>query len=390
LIFVYLPVNLRAEKGERNMLFDMTDLEIIRLTGKYRWLPYKDMSLFGFEAPGGNTEKLALLGLIRISGSGRYISLTEAGQSLLAGLGCDADTGGNRAYENSPALKRRLETALVMLTCMRAGADVLPNDVYALAGRPVFLPSFMLRGSGGAGTNLMNAASCVGFGHLGDTAHMFFYVGEESGGMYLTNELSHLHNLSPVFGAGRRAYSMIFAGGSYGEVYSRLQKSLMPKMGNAKGFVDYSEVHKRAEIPIKLLSCDDSGAMQLAVMSRPAYAAVLAGVAFGKRWNPCDAEIPEADGRVGNIPLIIGVDADIRRARRIWEAAERLGRKEVMLAALPAQINSLYIDLLPKSGLVTPLSIETDLLAAAFGKDFSLYTPGALPAKDGKGGFIRV
>jgi hypothetical protein len=373
------------------MLLDMTDIEVLKTVGKYRWLPYKDLSLFNFEALGGNTEKLALLGLLRISGSGRYISLPETGRILLERLGYEADMGGNRAYENSPALRRRLETALIMLTCLRAGIGVLPSNVYALSEQPVFLPAFMLRGGGGAtGTNLMNAASCAGFGHFGDAAHMFFYVGKESGGMYLTNELSHLHNLSPVFGAGRRASAMIFAGKSYAEVYARVQKSLMPKKGGAKGFVDYSEAYERTEIPIRLLSCDETGAMQLAVISRPGYAAAIARAAFSERWNPRDAEIPEADGRVGDIPLIISADMDVRRAKKVWESAKRLGRKEVMLAALPAQINSLYIELLPKNGLVTPLSIEADLLATAFGKGFSLYSPKTLPAEDGKGGFIRV
>jgi hypothetical protein len=219
---------------------------------------------------------------------------------------------------------------------------------------------------------------------------MFFYIGQDGKGMYLINELSHLHNLSPVFGPGRRASAMIFAGKSYAEVYTRVLRSLMTKKVGSKGFVDYSEAYARSEIPIRLLSCDETGAMQLAVMSRPLYASELARAAFGDRWDPRDAEIPEADGRVGDIPLIIGADMNVRRAKKVWEAAEGLGRKEVMLAALPGQINSLYIDLLPKGGLVTPLSIETDLLAAAFGKDFSLYTPEALPAKDGKGGFIRV
>jgi hypothetical protein len=207
--------------------------------------------------------------------------------------------------------------------------------------------------------------------------------------MYLANELSHLHNLSSVFDRGKRIpLAMIFAVAGYAEVYERVQKSLMPKAGN--GFVDYCEVYGRAEIPVKLLSCDEVGALQLAVMSRPLYKADIARTAFGQELLSRDDEIPEADGRVRDMPLIIGVDMDIRRALRIWEAAERLGRKEVLLAALPGQLHSLYIGLLPKSGIVTPLAIETDLLSSAFGKDFSLYNPKALPAKDGKGNFIRV
>jgi hypothetical protein len=369
------------------MLLDTTDIEILKTVGTYRWLPYKETAVFGFGGPGGNIEKLALLGFLRISRSGSYISLREAGQSFLENLGFEADAGGNRAYENNPALIRRLETASIMLTCLRAGMDVLPSDVYALAGQPVFLPSFLLRERGGTGgTNLMNAASSSGFGHFGDAAYMFFRVGRESKGMYLANELSHLHNLSSVF--GRIPSAMIFAGKSYAEVYARVQKSLMPKAGT--GFVDYREVYAGAEIPIKLLSCDETGALQLAVMSRPSYKADISRTAFDSSWIMQDDDIPEADGRVRDMPLIMGVDMDIRRAKRIWEAAERLGRKEVLLAALPGQLHSLYIGLLPKSGIVTPLAVETDLLFSAFGKDFSLYNPASLPAKDREGNYIRV
>jgi hypothetical protein len=125
-------------------------------------------------------------------------------------------------------------------------------------------------------------------------------------------------------------------------------------------------------------------------MARPDYKAKIARAAFGERHTPFDPEIPEADGAVCGLPLIVGVDMDVRRAKRVWEAAKRLGRKEVMLAALPAQIKSFYLSVLPPDGLVTPLAAPDDLLKAAFGKSFSLWEPAALPAKDERGEFIRV
>ena len=45
----------------------------------------------------------------------------------------------------------------------------------------------------------MNAAVCAGFGHWGDTAYMVQYVGENTLGFFMNNELSHLHNLASVF-----------------------------------------------------------------------------------------------------------------------------------------------------------------------------------------------
>jgi hypothetical protein len=238
--------------------------------------------------------------------------------------------------------------------------------------------------------SLMNAASCVGFGRLGDTAYMFQYAGAESKGMYLTNELSHLFSLASVLGPGRTPAAMIFAAKSCAEVYARVQKSIVPENKRSAGFVDFRDAHRNTDVPVHLLPCDETGAKQLAVMARAGYGAKIARAAFGERWNPCDGEIPDADGCVGSIPLIVGVGMDIKRAERVWNAAKRLGRKEVMLAALPKQLSALYVGLLPEGGLVTPLSIGDDLLAAAFGKDFSLCGPEYAPATDAGGGFIHV
>jgi hypothetical protein len=268
--------------------------------------------------------------------------------------------------------------------------NVLPQDVYALAKPPVFLPAFLLRGAGNAnGANLMNAAACAGFGRFGDGTYMFLYAEAESGGMYLVNELSHLHNLTAVTGTNARP-AMIFAGKTYGGVYARVLKSLVPKNKNVKGFVDFHEAYKKAEIPIHLLSADETGALQLAVMARPDCKAKIARAAFGERHTPFDPEIPEADGAVCGLPLIVGIDMDIRRAKKVWEKAAALGRKEVLLAALPAQIKSFYLSVLPRGGIVTPLAAPDELLSSAFGKGFSLWEPELLPAKDAKGEFIRV
>jgi hypothetical protein len=375
-----------------NLIIDTIGLKILKLAGLYRYFPRRGFDSCGLRGFGREADTLCGMGFLFAARSGEYLALSQKGYALLREYGCPFAMPSKRAYSGSRFLERRMQTARIMLACLRAGIGVLPDGALDLGKPQSFVPAFMMRGSGNAGgTNLMNAASCAGFGRFGDAAHMFVYAGRESGGMYLANELSHLHNLSSAFGAGPRAPSaMIFAGESYGEVYARVQNGIAGKRKNPKGRVDFREVYERAETPISLLSCDETGALQLAVMSNPGHRAKIARAAFGERWAPVDAEIPEADGAVRGIPLIVGVDMDVRRAVKVWESARRLGRKEVMLAALPAQIKSFYLSVLPECGLVTPLSIENDLLKVAFGSGFSLYEPQALPAKDGKGGFIRV
>ena len=81
--------------------------------------------------------------------------------------------------------------------------------------------------------------------------------------------------------------------------------------------MDYSQAYPRLGIPACLLSCDDTGALQLAIMRQTDYRAQIAQAAFGARWSPEDSRIPEADGQVDGNPLVIAVDMDLRRLGRM-------------------------------------------------------------------------
>jgi hypothetical protein len=230
----------------------------------YRWLPYNGIGAYGF---GGLTEDigtLAATGLFHIARSGKFCKLTAKGYDLLKRLGSPYQACPHKPYDNDRVLQRRLEVVAVMLATLRAGIDPFPDHVDALNGQPVFLPAFVLRTGTG---NLMNAASCTGFGHWGDKAYMLQYAGPDSRGMYLTNEMSHFHKLSSVFDAGRQTpKAMILAGPGYHQIYKRLQKRLPSDNRAGKAFIDYADAYNRSDMPIHLLSCDETGARQLAVM----------------------------------------------------------------------------------------------------------------------------
>ena len=140
----------------------------------------------------------------------------------------------------------------IMLTCRRAGIDVTQNTVQSLSRQPTFLPAFAMRTGG---INLMNAANCAGLGHWGDHAFMPQTVSPESAGMVLNNELTHLHNLGSIFDASRKTPSaLILAGKSYREVFDQLQAVKPSARHGKKGFCDFSEVWRKTEISIHLLS----------------------------------------------------------------------------------------------------------------------------------------
>lgn len=355
------------------MQLDSRDIKILRLAGRYRWLPYSQFTQPQFTGLLDEIGVLMKVGLLGLSQGKRYIKLSQQGYDMLSKQGHSYDPSSKRAFANSSALRRRLETASIMLTALRAGIDVFINNVDGLSRQPVFFPAFDLRD----GTiNLMNATNCSGFGQWGNTGYILQYVGTESVGMYLGKELQHLHNLSSLFIRGTSTpLAMIFAGSSYRDIHERLINFTQSKRHGKQGFYDFWDVYQKSDIPIHLLSCNEVGAMQLALMRQPDYNARLAHAAFGNNWTPNYDMFPEADGCVGgNRPLIIAADMDIRRVVRVLTDAKRFGVKEVFLAAFKSQMEELLMNVFPKDGMVKHLRIEQPVLDAAFGKNFSLYS----------------
>ncbi len=165
------------------MLYDLRDVELLRLAGRCRVLPYGRLAAQGFDDTLCEIGTLIRMGLISVSRDRERVKLTPAAYELLDSLGFRYTPGRKRAAKDSVYTRRRLEAAEIMLTCHRAGIDCTQNNSTSLSGQPVFFPAFELR------PEIMNCANCAGFAHMGDTAFMFQYIGPESPGMYLSNEL---------------------------------------------------------------------------------------------------------------------------------------------------------------------------------------------------------
>jgi len=268
----------------------------------YRWLPYDVLSRFDFDDLIREIDILVLSKLVHISLNKEYIHLTPKGYNLLQNSGYDYSPGAKRPYEGCSFLRRRLEVAEIMLTALRAGIDVFQDNVDSLREQPVFLPAFSIRNGE---NNVMNAANCAGFGHWGDKAYMLQYVGAESVGMYLLGELQYLNNLASVFDKTLKTpNALMFVGLSYSQTYGQICNATPSKRHGRKGFHDFWDVWQKCDIPIHLLSCDEIGAKQLALMSQPDYNAKIARAAFGDKIV-YDYEIPETNGCVGGRPLVM-------------------------------------------------------------------------------------
>ena len=256
------------------MLYDRRDFGLLRLAGTYQWLPAAPLKkLSALKTLRREAELLSTLGLVSYARSGEYLMPSPQGYEFLSGIDQTCQPPTKRPYAQSPALRRRLEVGTILLTCIGAGIEPAFGKVEHLKRQPVFFPAFALRNAGG---NLMNAAGCAGFGHWGSTAYMTLYVSAQNTGFVMTNELGHLHNLASVFSETLDTpQALILAGESYQSVYEVLTKKTLSKRHGKKGFVDYSEAYQKLSIPACLVSCDNTGVMQLAVMRQTDYRARL-------------------------------------------------------------------------------------------------------------------
>jgi hypothetical protein len=352
------------------MILDNREIELLRLAAKYRWLPFSDLDVYSERGMKEIAKLLSKTGHIGISRNKIYIKPTPKGYSYLNDIGYPYEAPARRAYANSTTLRRRLETSEIMLTCHRAGIDTLRDDVDALADQPVFLPAFDFRT---IDANVMSNAKCAGFGHFGNKAYMFHYVNEQNGGMYMINETGIFHNLSSVFSESLdKPKGGIFAGPNYREIFACLSKTDSSTSRGIMGFFSFAEVYRQTVWPIHLLSCDEVGAIQLALMRQPDYNAKIAQTAFGGDWSPPDKEIPFADGSIRGDPLVIAADMNIRRIQKVCKAIAQLGKKRVLIAAFQSQLDSLLWDIFPSCDLFKHYAIDRPVLDAAFPGEFSL------------------
>lgn len=371
------------------MLYDRRDFGLLRLAGAYQRLPLAPLrALSPLKQLYREAELLSTLGLLVFSRSGEYLSLSPEGYQFLSAFDLNFQPPAKRPYSNSPALRRRLEVGSILFTCLSAGIEPALGTVERLKHQPVFFPAFALRTGDG---NLMNAAGCAGFGHWGNTAYMAQYVSEYSSGFFMNNELAHLHNLASVFSERLDTpQALILAGESYRAIYKILTRESPSDRNGKKGYVDYSQAYPRLGIPACLLSCDDTGALQLAIMGQADFRSRIAQAAFGARWNPEDSRLPEADGHVDGNPLAIAVDMDLRRLDRICRDAHQQGRKEILVAALEGQISGLLLDYFPKERPVRLLRINSRVLSIAFGGKCVLGDPWPDEPLKLKGGLAHV
>lgn len=368
-------------KGERRMIFDAAEIEILRLAGWFKGLPSGlagrfDSTIF---SP-AETAPLENLGLLYLSpGRGQY-RLTPLGWAFLAEIGFPYPQDAK--YVSDPAKTRRREQAAkVMFTFHRAGFDVFRDRLEDLDAPGVFLSTeAMQRSLRRQNTKVWNGLRMCGVGRLGDWGCLVHFADRR--GMYFVNEMTRFRQAA----AGCARTISVYAADRYTDAAWWLLHE--PPAGETKHKSDWTSfctAARMTQMPLHLLECGDAGAVQLLVMGTPDYREKIARLVLSDAYRPPQSSLPDTDATLDGIPLVVAMDMDVKRLQRACQTAFGAGLPRLSIAAFPEQMGTL-VELFGAVGQIEFYQVEKEQVADALG--LRLHDPGREPFHGKEGGYV--
>lgn len=308
------------------MLFSVRDIDILRLLCWCHYIHPQDLQRMATQ---NDLQSLLDFGLIKIHRTSGTLALTTKGISLLQYLFPDTLPEVSQSYHKK-AIVRRQRVSKIALTAYRAGINIFTTDAKDLEPSPTFFLSAMARGRG---RNPWGSTRVAALAHLGDTIYALHYVCPGIGNISIVDELSALNCQTTQFRNIQR--SLIFAGETYQDVLTELENS--QSVADAK-LQSYGNAYQSTVLPIHLLSCDDTGALQLQLMALPNSRKQLARAALKKSYVPPPTDTPVWDVMFRECPFMIAVDMDLRRVDRAIAIANERRYPKISIAALEKQV----------------------------------------------------
>ena len=324
------------------MLFDCSDIDLLRLTGFLKNLPTGQEKKYSLRllTPSvlGPLQEYSYLGLTR---NGLSYSLKPAGYDLLCSLGFDYPQD-KRQPSHLPELHRRFDGASIFLTFYRAGMEVFSPQLSGLHQPLSYVHgSVIRRDSCMANTRLFGGCRFSGIGRIRDIAYAVHFI--DGNRMCYSTELRLLQNAIHPYGCHA---GLIFARHSYLEA-ARLLAAAPPEEKARNDSVTYREAYEKTSLPVHLLECSDAGAFQLHLMALDDYRPKMAGLLLGKDHLPPDHHIPDSDGLLSDgtarLPFVAAMDMDLKRIDRAYIAAREAGYPKLALGALEPQAKALQL-----------------------------------------------
>lgn len=358
------------------MLFSARDVDVLRLLCWCQNIRPDDLSSISTET---ERENLIALGLVKRHERSGTLTLTANGRSLLHVIFEGAIPNLTLSYHDT-AIERRVRLSRLVLAAYHAGIDVFTTGVSGMTSQSALFLTSITRDRG---RNPWGSARVGAIAHLGDTYFAVHYVSPGIGRMAVNDELAAFHNHTNFGKETKRAF--LFAGQTYAEVIEEIRGCDEKK--DTK-LIRYGEAYRGLTYPIHLLSCDETGARQLQIMTVPEYRARLTELMLKSAYRPAPKDTPEWDALYKGSPFVIGVDMNLRRIDAAIKTAKKRGCLPISLAALDGQGDAVLLSRYKDTGFAVVYKVTDRVLTDLLNHPPSLYFPPRTQYLTGKGDVV--
>ena len=354
------PAGIGVKVG--NVIFSVRDIDALRLLCWCQYIAPEDLKALLTEA---ECENLILLKLIRRHKKSGALMLASGGALLLKAIYGDAVTPNLSPSYREPMIQRRLRLSRLVLTAYCGRINPFTATMANLAEAPALFLSALTRDRG---ANPWGSTRIAAIARLGDLLCAAHYVCPGIGKLALTDELNAFTNQTARFRDLRRAF--LFAGESYGDILTELETS-EPRTDTK--LISYCAAYRCLQFPVHLLSCDDTGAVQLQIMSVPNYRRKLTRAALRSLYQP--AENPAWDALFQGIPFVMAADMDLRRVDAAILEAHRQGFSQIVLAASEGQAKAVLFPRYRDTGKARVFILTNEAVSEVTGRPPDPYSP---------------
>ena len=365
------------ERRESCMMLSCRDLDILRLLRWCRMIRSKEL----YEAfSKDEVMNLSAAQMIRFSDAVKAWYLTPCGNRVLGSSGFALPPAKAPTYRE-PDITRRLRLAQIVTTAYAADINVFLTKEAELQSSPsLFLP-FLHRNRG---ANPWGSTRVAALLHTGNLMCAIHWVSPGIGCVALTDELTAFQNHTAVIPVKQRA--MIFTASSYEEILAELDAG--QKDQNTR-LQSYREVYDCLKLPLFLLPCNGTGCLQLRIMGVPNYRELLARIILKSHYAPPPAGRPMYDALYQGVPFVMAADMNLRCIDAAVETARSDGFSQIVLAALPEQVETVLNRRYRETGKARVFTITDAALRELLGST-APYAPPDLPFYTSEGSVLDV
>ena len=359
------------------MLLSRRDLDLLRLLRWCRMIRPKELcELFSKD----EVLNLRAAQLIRFSDAAKAYLLTPCGNRVLESAKLLLPPAITPTYRETD-ITRRLRLAQIVTTSYAAGVNIFLTKESELQSQPsLFLP-FLHRTRGSNPWGSTRVAALV---HTGDLMCAVHWVSPGIGCVALTDELTAFQNHTAAIPAKQR--TIIFAASSYEEILSELDT--VQEKQNTR-LQTYREVYDCLKLPLFLLPCNETGCLQLRILGVSNYRELLAKIILKSKYVPPPENRPVYDALYQGVPFVMAADMDLRRIDAAVETTRSDGISQIVLAALPEQVETVLNRRYRETGKARVFTITESALRELLGSTVP-YAPPDLPFYTSEGSVLDV